>query len=326
MNLFHSSLIDAGASPFATDIQVTPMRAYRRIHCASLLGCIALMACIFSPQQRCLSQELSLPAVERNPARIETKEIDRPIRSEKNLAFRQTEGEPVLADMFRPDDERVCPLVLVIHGGAWSSGDKWQVADHARELAQAGFVSVAINYRLAPMHQLSEQIADCRAALRWAESQADAWHADSQRICLWGYSAGGHLAALLATETQPDDPAICAVVAGGAPCDFDFIPQESIALAHVLGGTRQQLPEDYRQASPLTHANPHAPPFFFFHGQTDAIVPSSSSRRMYDRLCELGAQAEYHLVANRGHLLTFIDFEARRLAIEFLRTHTSESP
>ncbi len=289
------------------------------------VGC-AVVAVAIGLLGKCSGQDLSLPTVGVTPASEPASEISRPIRSEKNLVFRQVAGESVLADLFRPDDDAIYPLVLVIHGGAWSAGDKWQVADHARELAQAGFVAVAINYRLAPLHQLPEQIADCRAALGWAESQAAAWHADAQRLCLWGYSAGGHLAALLATQPLPNEPSICAVVAGGAPCDFDFIPPESIALAHVLGGTRQQLPELYDQASPLTHASSQAPPFFFFHGQTDALVPSSSSQRMYDRLNELGVETQYRLVPNRGHLLTFIDTEARRHAIEFLRTHTSEAP
>ena len=253
-------------------------------------------------------------------------EIARPIRTQRDLTFRRVAGEAITADMFRPDDEARYPLVIVIHGGAWSAGNKWQVRDHARELAQAGFVAVAINYRLAPAHRLSEQVDDCRAGLVWAASQADAWKADASRVCLWGYSAGGHLASLLATDPQPGEPTICAVVAGGAPCDFEFLSLDSPGLVHVLGGTRAQIPDVYLQASPIEHVTAETPPFFLFHGESDALVPPSCSQRMYERLREMHVESDYHLVPKRGHLLTFIDPQSRRLAIEFLRAHTSEAP
>ena len=252
-------------------------------------------------------------------------EIARPLRSERNLVFRQVAGEAVTADLYRPADQAIYPLVIVIHGGAWSAGDKWQVGDHARELAQAGFVALAINYRLAPLHPLPEQLDDCRAALVWAAAQSDLWQADATRVCLWGYSAGAHLAGLLATTPQPGEPPIRAVVAGGAPCDFEFLSLESPGLAHVLGGTRAEVPDAYLQASPTHNATAHTPPFFFFHGESDILVPPSCSRRMHDRLRELQVESAYHLVPSRGHLLTFIDRNSRRLAIDFLRAHTTET-
>jgi triacylglycerol lipase len=253
-----------------------------------------------------------------------THEISRPLRVQRDLEYRRVDGQGVLADLYRPDDDQIYPLVLMVHGGAWSSGDKWNLADHARELAQAGFVVLSINYRLAPKYQMPEQIADCRAALAWAAAQAPQWKADAQRICLWGYSAGAHLSAWLATDRQPGQPAIRCVVAGGAPCDFEFIPPDSSALAHVMGGTRQRLPESYTQASPLTHASADSPPFFFFHGSADLLVPPESSRKLYERLRSLGVEAEYLTVQNMGHLLTFLNNSARRQAIDYLRKHTSE--
>ncbi len=251
-------------------------------------------------------------------------EIRRPIRVERGIEYRRVEGEAVRADLYRPDDDNVYPLVVMIHGGAWSAGDKWNLIDHAREMAQAGFVALSINYRLAPKHRMDDQIADCRAALGWASEQAVSWKADRDRLCLWGYSAGAHLSAWMATQPTPNAPKIRCVVAGGAPCDFEFIPADSLALVHVFGGTRQALPEVYADASPLTHVTSSTPPVFFFHGTTDLLVPPSSSRKLYDRLIELGVESEYHAVENQGHLLTFLDSSARRRAIDFLRKQTKE--
>lgn len=245
-------------------------------------------------------------------------QLNRPIKADKNVVFREVEGTKLRADIFRPESPGPHPLVLMIHGGAWSAGDKWDLRDHARELAQAGYVAVAINYRLAPRVMLDKQLDDCRYALAWARENCDSWDADATRVAVWGYSAGAHLGSLVALQSTKEHAWIRAVVAGGAPCEFSFIRPNSQVLKYVIGGSRITHPEAYSQASPINHVHSKAPPFFFFHGTTDALVPMSSSRAMSDKLLENSVQAEYHVVEKRGHLLTFLDFEARRKAIEFL--------
>ena len=81
--------------------------------------------------------------------------LTRPSRSVRDVVYRQVDGEKVTADIFRPANDEICPAVLMIHGGAWSSGDKWHLHDHARELAQQGYVAISINYRLAPLHKIT---------------------------------------------------------------------------------------------------------------------------------------------------------------------------
>lgn len=258
------------------------------------------------------------------PARGGSPELSRAIESQKDLVYCQVDQQRLLADVYRPADEQLHPGVLVIHGGAWSSGDKWNVSDHARELAQAGYVAVAINYRLAPASKYPAQIEDCREALRWMVREAGRFKIDMQRLGVYGYSAGGHLAAMLATDPVADQPKVKVAVAGGAPCDFDFIPEDSRAIAHVLGGTRGQFPLLYREASPLTYASSDDCPMFFFHGASDLIVPPEASRVLCDRLAALGVETCYYSVDKQGHLVTFIHPEARRAAIEFLNKHLQQ--
>lgn len=246
---------------------------------------------------------------------------DTPIRSQRNLVYREVAGVALKADVFRPDHDRRCPAVLMIHGGAWTSGDKWNVHDHARELAQAGYVAVPINYRLAPAHQIQAQVADCRAALKWLHEQADALGADPQRIGLWGYSAGAHLSCLIAAKPQREAPAVSAVVAGGAPCDFAHIPEDSVVLSLVMGGSRRQKSQLYDDVSPLNFANSKMPPTFFFHGTQDFIVPIATSRKMENKLRECGVDTEYCELEGQGHFAAFISVTARRKAIAFLNKY-----
>lgn len=260
------------------------------------------------------------------PARAETPLISREIQSEKDVVYGEVDGHKLTADVYRPIGDNTFPAVLMIHGGAWTGGNKWNMRDHARELAQAGYVAVAINYRLAPSNKYPAQIEDCRTALRWMVTSADRFQIDTQRLGVYGYSAGGHLAALLATDGTSGLPALKVAVAGGAPCDFSFIPETSRAIAHVMGGTRGQCPLVYRDASPLTYASNDDCPMFFFHGTDDLIVPPTASRILCDRLQELGVETCYFSLPNQGHLITFLHPDVRQAAREFLDKHLQSVP
>lgn len=260
-------------------------------------------------------------AMAQDPLRAD---LDVPIRMESNLVYREIDGVQVRADLFRPANSLRLPLVVMVHGGAWSAGDKWELRDHAREMAQAGFVAVSINYRLAPLVKIEQQLDDCRHALRWAASMAEEWNADDETIGLWGYSAGAHLVSLMALNPAAEDPAIRAVVAGGSPCDFSFVPAQSNVLAHVLGGSRAEIPEVYEEFSPLSYVDRTAPAFFLFHGDKDLLVPQVCSQRMFEAMEAQENEAEFLSVEGKGHLLSFLDLKARRQAVEFLQKHLSK--
>ncbi len=295
-----------------------------------LLGIAACCTCFSSrlawadePQ---LTGELkSTPEAKLNPAtpapESRTSALTRPYRSDREVVYSRVDGTKLTADVFRPVTDGVAPVVLMIHGGAWSSGDKWHLHDHARELAQEGYVAITINYRLAPLYKIDKQIDDCRAALKWLPTVNSKYHFDATRIAIWGYSAGAHLACMLATCPEPDAPDIQAVIAGGAPCDFENIPPESPVLSLVMGGTRKENPKVYHDVSPLNFVNEACPPTFFFHGTADALVPQSTSRRMHESLKAKGVESEYLSIEGKGHLTTFIDGTARRKTIEFLNKH-----
>lgn len=259
------------------------------------------------------------------PVAAESPEIKRPFRSSTDQVYCEVAGTKQGADVYLPDDQALHPGVLLIHGGAWSSGDKSHMRDHGRELAQAGYVAVVINYRLAPRFKYPAQLDDCRAALVWVKEHAAEYHIDLNRLAVYGYSAGGHLAAMLATDPVADLPPIRVAVLGGAPCDLTLLPEDSRVIAHVLGGTRSQRPLAYQNASPINYLSSDDCPMFFFHGGTDAIVPQQWSLAMYERAKTLGITTEYYVVEKQGHLITYVHPEARRAAIAFLNTHLQQA-
>jgi len=259
---------------------------------AVLAGCVALPA---------------LPALAAEPS-YET------IRS---LVYAPREDEPLRADVYRPAGKGPFPGVLCVHGGAWTVGNKNQMAAIARQLAEAGYTAVTINYRLAPKYKFPAQIEDCRAALLWMRENARQYKIDPDRLGAWGYSAGGHLVALLGTSGT----GLKAVVAGGAPCDFRNVPLDSQRLAFWLGGTRHELPKIYQAASPAEFVSADDPPMFFYHGQLDGVVPVEHPTEMAAELKRLGVTARLYVVPKAGHLGAFVDRSAVTEAVRFLDQH-----
>ncbi len=247
------------------------------------------------------------------------------LRVERNVVFHQVDGQSVLADLYRPNHHEILPIIVMIHGGAWIAGDKWNVIDHAAQMAEAGFVVMAINYRLAPRYRWPAQQVDCQAALEWVAQHHSEWHADKHRIGVWGYSAGGHLGLMLALDQSPGLPRVQACVAGGPPCDLQTIAPDSRMLFAFLGGTRAEIPERYRDASPITRVSSDDPPVFLFHGDQDGIVPFDNSQRMYEALVQKGVACEFHKVEELGHLMTFLDRDSRSAAIEFFKIHLAQA-
>ena len=237
-------------------------------------------------------------------------------------------------DVYVPEGQGPYPAILAVHGGSWRAGSKFHWLRHGRKMARAGYVVVAINYRHAPTHKFPAQIHDCKAAVRWMRINADEYKIDPEEIGAAGYSAGGHLVGLLGT-TDADDAMegdvpedergistrIKAVAAGGAPCEFSWIDEDSSALAYWLGNSRRDDPEIYKAASPTTYITEDDPPFHFFHGTSDWLVPESSPKLMHEKLQEQSIESTYKTYEDFGHFGLFSHLEAFDPVIEFFNEH-----
>jgi triacylglycerol lipase len=249
----------------------------------------------------------------------------------RDVTYVERGGRPLAADVLVPNEPGPLPAVLLVHGGAWRMGSKPQMERYARALAAAGFVSVSINYRLAPEHRFPAQIEDCKSAVRWMRKNAGEYKIDPERIGALGYSAGGHLVALLGTTDAasglegPDadgtSTRLTCVVAGGAPCDFRRLPRGMEQLSYWLGGTRGERPDAYELASPAKFVTRDDPPMLLFHGEEDRLVPVRGPRLMTEHLISEGVSAELYLVPAAGHIQAFIDGAAQERAIKFLTEH-----
>lgn len=253
-----------------------------------------------------------------------------------NIFYHKKADFELLCDLYLPKGDGPFPCVLAIHGGAWRHGSKIQMLRHAWKLAESGYVVVSINYRHAPEYKFPAQIHDCKQAVRWIRSRSEKLKIDTEKIAVFGYSAGGHLAAMLGStdsddgfegevekEFQKYSTRVQCVVVGGGPCDFGWI--KSDAIKHWLGKSPNDDPLLYKKAAPITYVTKDDPPFFFVHGGGDSIVPTEASRKMHDRLLSLGVLSAYEVIGEKGHLATFSDLSWLDDATSFMNSQLKKA-
>lgn len=106
-------------------------------------------------------------------------------------------------DLVKPAGVAKAPVLLFIHGGGWSIGDKRHAAaPKAKHFTAKGWAFASANYRLVPQATVEQQAADVASAVAWLRANAASQGLDPNRIVLMGHSAGAHLAALVGTDPQ----------------------------------------------------------------------------------------------------------------------------
>lgn len=228
-------------------------------------------------------------------------------------------------DLYVTSQSQGAPLIVWIHGGAWSAGDK--AGNPALGLLRQGYAVASLNYRLSQDAIFPAQIEDCKAAIRWLRANAAKFGYDPKRIGVWGSSAGGHLVALLgasngvkAFDVGPNmnvSSDVQAVVDYYGPVDLMVMGKQSgpdSTIQHdapdspesrLVGGPIQQSGEKAAKASPLTYISKERagelPPFLIMHGDKDNTVPIAQSEMLLKALKAVGADATYHVVKGGGH-------------------------
>jgi acetyl esterase/lipase len=240
------------------------------------------------------------------------------------------------------------PVVVWIHGGGWTGGDKATATNGNKvsELLNRGFVVASINYRYSQDAIFPAQIHDCKGAIRFLRSRAGQFQIDTRRIGVWGSSAGGHLVALLGTSAGVADAEgtvggnlnqssrVNAVADFFGPADFlnvegwhtQCVPEtaEARLLGACLGDIQENIdnpsppwPEKValaRLAGPVTHVSTDDPAFHIAHGTEDTVVPPEHSELLHAALQAAGVPSELRLVPGAGHGLPGTENTA---AIEF---------
>ncbi len=115
----------------------------------------------------------------------------------EDIAYLRHGNDPLMLRLLRPHGPGPFPLVVDLHGGAWTQGDLGGCRERDEVLVQAGLATAALDFRHAG-DGYPTSLADINFAVRWLKSQSNALRIDADRVGISGQSSGGHLAMLMA--------------------------------------------------------------------------------------------------------------------------------
>ncbi|MEL5995021.1 alpha/beta hydrolase [Hymenobacter segetis] len=212
------------------------------------------------------------------------------VQAAYNLTYCTLGTRALQLDIFYPKAKRKkgYPAVLFIHGGGWRSGNRSNHIPMAQQLAARGYVTVTAEYRLSTEAQYPAAVHDLKAAIRWLRANARHYPIDTTRIAVWGFSAGGQLAALVGTtngDKQLEGSACNTSHSSSVQAIVDvdgtlsFTHPESGESANNqpspasawLGGLKTEKPALWEQAGGLSHVTPQTPPIVFINSAVDRM-------------------------------------------------------
>jgi acetyl esterase/lipase len=262
------------------------------------------------------------------------------VRHLRGIVYTTHGKDKFVLDLAMPATQGPHPVVLCIHGGAWKYGDRtdlaWSPAGDliVDELTKAGYATASIDYRLAPKHKFPAQIEDCKTAVRFLRANAEKYNLDKSRIAACGFSAGGHLAALLGTTDSSAgfDGALYPDESSGVHCVLDYFGPSDLSLYFPSAGLREThmvplLGKDaahsldvYKKASPITYVSKKTVPHLIVHGTFDLLVPVIHSERYRDKLKAEGVPVECFFMTGRMHGWSYEDSRiSTAKGIEYLK-------
>ncbi len=203
---------------------------------------------------------------------------------------------PALTAHLPPPELANGAAVIVNPGG----GYRVLASDHeglqvARWLNRAGIAAFVLRYRVGPKYHSEVSLLDGLRAVRYVRAHAAAWGVAANRLGMFGFSAGGHLAAAVGTRYDAgrhDDPD--PVERESARPDF-LVP----VYAVVNGRVRGRKADEYTPADERVTAE--TPPSFIVHTHEDTIVSAEQSLLFYKALLDAGVEAELHVFGHGEH-------------------------
>lgn len=233
----------------------------------------------------------------------------------ENITYARYGRRSLWLDVFKPEAPGTYPGVLVVHGGGWQNGDKTKFRPLCQQLAQRGYVTACVQYRLSNEARFPAALHDLKAAVRWMRANAKRFGIDQANIGAIGGSAGGHLVGVLATSPHVDrlegdggnpkqSSALQAAVIFGGGVDlvsrFEKNPDDPSPNALVFfGGPYLEQKELYAEASATTHLEKHTPPTLFMDCSFDQ--PGERYVTMRAQMDELGIRNEFALMEGGKH-------------------------
>jgi acetyl esterase/lipase len=236
-----------------------------------------------------------------------------------DLVYATVGGKSLGLDLHLPAGVRRPPLLVFVHGGAWTTGSKTQ---YPQFLLERGFAVASLDFRSSNEAPFPADVFDIKAGIRFLRAKAAMYGYRTDRIAIVGASSGGHLAALVGVTngvqalegTEGDflrqSSSVQAIVSYFGASDLTTILAQSTpmglavrepALKRLLGAPPDQVPELAKLASPIFHVDRNAPPILLLHGDQDRQMPLNQVYEMQWAYEQAGRHAEVLILHGVDH-------------------------
>lgn len=238
--------------------------------------------------------------------------------TQADVEYAAVGGISLKLDAYIPPGPGPFPALIMIHGGGWWQGDKAGLLSLTPEVPPylaRGIACFSINYRLSGQAPYPAAVDDCLAAVRWVRQHAADYKVNPDRLAVIGGSSGGHLALMVATaqpgegdvdsKGQPLKSLVVAAASLSGPTDLAAManggPNARNIVTRFLGGTPEQIPDKYAEASPLNHVTADTAPTILVYGLDDTLVVPDQATSMADKLKAAGVPVVLAPMAGRKH-------------------------
>jgi acetyl esterase/lipase len=242
------------------------------------------------------------------------------VREFKDVIYATVDSKALGLDVYLPVGVTAPPLVVWVHGGAWSSGTKSQAP---MVFVANGFALASLDFRQSTEARFPAQVHDIKAGIRFLRAKSAAYGYRTDRIAIAGSSSGAHLA------TLKESSAVQAIVSYYGASDLTTILAQSTpfglnmrrpALERLLGAPPDQVKELAALASPVMHVDRTDPPLHLLHGDQDPQMPINQSHELDGAYKKLGLDVSFDVVYGAAHGGDrFLAGEYLARAVAFLR-------
>ncbi|HUN82172.1 MAG TPA: alpha/beta hydrolase [Phycisphaerae bacterium] len=231
-------------------------------------------------------------------------------RIARDIAYVEKAHPQQKLDIYAPAQAKDAPVVVFVHGGEWTKGDKSEVSFKPEFLNNNGIVFVSVNYRLSGTAKHPAQVEDIACAMRWIRDHIHEYGGAPSRLILMGHSAGCHLVTLLGLDPRPLarqglKPADLAGVVSWSGGAFDLVEKVKSGGMYADYIKINFGPDEktWRDASPMNHIADTRPLPKFLFASAGAHKPESrlASEKMAAMIREVGGDATTILLEGKSH-------------------------
>lgn len=234
-----------------------------------------------------------------------------------DLIYSHSSGRDLHLDAFINKSSKKLPAVIMIHGGGWKSGSKEMQHPLAQKIAEAGYQTFTVEYRLSDEAQYPASVDDVLEAIHFIKNNAKKFKINDSKIAVLGASSGAQMASLIGVKFPNE---VSAVVNIDGLLAFHHKDSTEGKYASLwLGGSYDEKPAVWEEASALSHVSKKTPPFLFINSQFKRF--GAGREDFIAKLDKFGIYSQSEKIENSPHAFWLFEpwfTPTSKFIIEFL--------